>query len=335
MIERVKPFFKEEWLKKYNSKIKDYSYNENYIEAFENKLKKYFNCKYAFLVNSCTSALMLILMSLKLNPNDEVLIPDYGHPAVRNICEFLSIKYKTIDLDPLTLAMDLNLIKQSINKDTKALIHIETNGWLTSSINDLKEICEQNKLIFIEDAAPSFGQRYKEKLAGTFGDISAFSCSMSKTLFGGEGGLIIFNDDKYNIISSFQKANHSFNNLNVEMNFLISPLSSILLEIQFDDLDFILKERKNIYNCYLDNLNVYQTENVSNYYGVVSYFSEKAKLIHEKLKRIQIDSRIFSYPCINQLNNSINIQKCHIDLPSFIGLQEKTIHSICNIIKGV
>ena len=60
-----------------------------YISQLENKLKKYFNVKFAFLVSSGTAAIHLSYLSIGLKPKDEIIVPGFGYMAAANIAKLM------------------------------------------------------------------------------------------------------------------------------------------------------------------------------------------------------------------------------------------------------
>ena len=84
-----------------------------YISQLENKLKKYFNVKFAFLVSSGTAAIHLSYLSIGLKPKDEIIVPGFGYMAAANIAKLMGLKTKFADVDKKTYCISLNSIKMS------------------------------------------------------------------------------------------------------------------------------------------------------------------------------------------------------------------------------
>ena len=92
--------------------------------------------------------------------------------------------------------MDLNDLKNKINKNTRVIILTHYNG---NSVNfsELKKIIKNKNILIIEDAAQVYGSKYKNNLLGSYGDFSAFSFHQTKNLHCGSGGALILNNTKY------------------------------------------------------------------------------------------------------------------------------------------
>ena len=88
----------------------------NKIIKFETNLRNFFKCKYSLAVSNGTAALFLSLKALNLKKNDSIIISPFTFVAAANCCKLLNLKEKFIDIDPLTLNIDLNLVEKEIKK---------------------------------------------------------------------------------------------------------------------------------------------------------------------------------------------------------------------------
>ena len=88
----------------------------NKIIKFETNLRNFFKCKYSLAVSNGTAALFLSLKALNLKKNDSIIISPFTFVAAVNCCKLLNLKEKFIDIDPLTLNIDLNLVEKEIKK---------------------------------------------------------------------------------------------------------------------------------------------------------------------------------------------------------------------------
>lgn len=168
--------------------------DEEYRKKFEQKisLKYKRNC---VAVSSGTNALFLILKSLKLKKNDEVLVP-----CLSWLSTFAAVKYAGgipvgVDIND-DLQMSIDDLEKKITSKTRAVIFVHFTGLVTDLIR-IKKICSKKKITLIEDAAQVFGGRINNKLAGTFGDFSMFSFNPMKILNStGHMGIILFKKKK-------------------------------------------------------------------------------------------------------------------------------------------
>lgn len=161
-------------------------YTENFQKLFQN----FTNSKYSSIVSSCTAGLHLSCLALNIKKGDEVIVPAMTHVATAHAVEFTGARAVFCDINFDTGCIDTTKIIKKITKKTKAIIVVHMAGKI-ADIQNLKKICKQYKLKLIEDCAHSLGTRYKDKHAGTFGDLGVFSFYPTKQITTGEGGIVV------------------------------------------------------------------------------------------------------------------------------------------------
>lgn len=161
------------------------------VKKLEEKICEYIGCKYCVAVSSCTSGLMLVLKGLKLK--GEVILPSFtfsasGHVILWNNLTpvFADIKEDNYEIDPVS-------IEKLITPKTSAMLatHIFGNP---CNVSALEKVAKKHHLKLIFDAAHALGSKRGSKKVGVFGDAEVFSCSPTKLLTTGEGGLIATNN---------------------------------------------------------------------------------------------------------------------------------------------
>jgi len=161
------------------------------VKNLEEEIRKYVGSKYCIAVSSCTSGLMLVLKGLNLK--GEIILPSFtfsasGHVVLWNNLTpvFADIKEDTYEIDPAS-------IEKLITSKTSAILatHIFGNP---CNITALEKIAKKYRLKLIFDAAHGLGSKQGNKKVGVFGDAEVFSCSPTKLLTTGEGGLITTNN---------------------------------------------------------------------------------------------------------------------------------------------
>ncbi len=175
----------------------------NSVQLFENKISKWLGVKNAIMVNSGSSANLLLITSLLyrsfisknlLKPGDEVLVPALAWSTTVWPIVQLGLIPVFVDIDINTLAIDIKSAKKMISKKTKAVFLIHVLGQ-ACKMNDFVNFCKKNNLFLIEDCCESFGAFYKKKSIGTFGYGGSFSHYFSHHLTTIEGGTVITNND--------------------------------------------------------------------------------------------------------------------------------------------
>lgn len=173
------------------------------VLEFEQEFAKFVGAKYAMMTNSGSSANLLAVAALanhkyssKLFPGDEVLIPAVCWSTSLYPLIQYNLKPVFVDTDPKTLNIDLDDLERKITHKTRALMAVHVLG-NSCDMNRLMEIVKRYNLILIEDTCESLGTTFDGKYLGTFGEIGTFSTYYSHHLVtGGEGGMIVTNDDE-------------------------------------------------------------------------------------------------------------------------------------------
>ncbi|MBR4346226.1 MAG: UDP-4-amino-4,6-dideoxy-N-acetyl-beta-L-altrosamine transaminase [Oscillospiraceae bacterium] len=165
------------------------------VDEMERSLCEFTGARYAVAVNSGTSALHCACIAAGIGPGDEVITTPITFAASANCILYCGAKPVFADIDPETYNIDPESIKTKITDNTKAVIAVDFTGQAVQ-IDEIRKICQEHGLVFIEDAAHSIGTRYKGKYVGSLADMTCFSFHPVKTITGGEGGAILTNDEK-------------------------------------------------------------------------------------------------------------------------------------------
>jgi perosamine synthetase len=166
-----------------------------YLNKFEDDLAKKFNRNYVVAVNSGTSALHAALYALGIKSGDEVIVPPLTFSATAFAAIYLGAKPVFADVDIETFNICPKSIKQKISKKTKAIITVSLFG-LMPDMKEILKLKKKYKFMLLEDNAETIFSSYKNKISGTFGDMSIMSFQRSKHLTMGDGGAILTNSKK-------------------------------------------------------------------------------------------------------------------------------------------
>ena len=151
--------------------------------------------KYTVPVASATDALQFSLAAYNIGPGDEVLVSDFSWISSASCISMVGATPVFCDIDLDTYHVSLDSIKRMTTANTKALIYTHLFG----SMSDTTEIltyCKDNDIIFIEDAAQSYGSSLNGVEAGTIGDCSSFSFNSNKVIAGLNGGGVFLTDEQ-------------------------------------------------------------------------------------------------------------------------------------------
>lgn len=149
------------------------------------------------LTPSCTAALEMAALLIDIQPGDEVIMPSYTFVSTANAFVLRGAKIVFVDIRPDTMNIDESLIEAAITEKTRAIVPVHYAG-VSCEMDVIMAIANHHKLYVIEDAAQGMMSDYKGRALGTIGHIGTFSFHETKNYTsGGEGGLIIINDDKF------------------------------------------------------------------------------------------------------------------------------------------
>ena len=178
-------------LKKFEKIIKnnDFTLGKE-VDIFENNIKKLLKEKYVVAVGSGTDALMLSLKCLGVKEGDEVITTPYTFYATIGAIVTAGAKPVFVDVND-DYNIDPNMIEKKITKKTKAIMPVHWGGKVCEMDKILK-ISKKYKIPIVEDSCHGILAKYKNNLAGSFGDFGCFSLHPLKNLnVWGDGGFVI------------------------------------------------------------------------------------------------------------------------------------------------
>lgn len=147
-------------------------------------------------VNSATAGLHLALEALGIGPGDEVIAPTLTFTATVEVVRYLGADPVLVDVDPVTLNIDLGAIRAAITPRTKAIMPVHLYGNV-ADMDKINAFARKHNLFVIEDNAEAFGGSYKGKKTGTLSHIAGCSFCQNKTFTtGGEGGMVTTDDEE-------------------------------------------------------------------------------------------------------------------------------------------
>ncbi|MGN6195894.1 MAG: DegT/DnrJ/EryC1/StrS family aminotransferase [Ginsengibacter sp.] len=230
-----------------------------FVDKLEKILASYLHVKHAIAVANGTASLHLALIALGVREGDEVIVPALSYIATANVVELVGATPVFVDVSPDTFNIDVKQIEHKITDKTKCIIPVHEFG-LASDMHDVMKIAKKHSLQVIEDAACALGATYKEQYAGTFGDVGSFSFHPRKAITGGEGGLLVTNNDaladKFRILR-----NHGISMQNGKMKFVapgfnyrLTDFQAAMIFSQFQRLEQILSYKNKLAGVYFQEL---------------------------------------------------------------------------------
>jgi len=229
----------------------------------ESMLKKMVNVKHALLTTSGTHALELALMSIGIQPNDEVICPSFTFVSTANAI----VREKAVpvfaDIDEATLNIDVEDMKKRITQRTRAIIPVHYAG-ISCNMDEIMKIARKKRIAVVEDAAHGIGAKYKNKYLGTIGDIGCFSFHATKNIICGEGGALLTSDNTYyeNAEMGREKGTNrsaylkgkvdKYSWITKGSSYVLSDILASVLAEQLKKVNEVTKKRVWVFNYYLN-----------------------------------------------------------------------------------
>lgn len=324
----------------------DFNY---YVPRFAEEFAKYVGAKYAIPLTNGTNALFLATLALGIGKGDEVITPDLGYIVTANVIAQAGAIPVLVDIDPFTWTIDPVTMRKAITKKTKAIMPV----WMYGNAPMMEVICnlaDTYHLKIIEDACPAVGSYYRDKHAGTWGDVGCFSFQGAKLLAIGEGGMAVTNDkdvaDKINkLATAGRSTTREFWHDEVGYMAKMSEIQGALGLGQLSHVDDLIAKKKQIHGWYQDILGDLNPnyEHAEPNYWMPSIIVNNRDKVRGYLKENGIDTRPFFYP-ISEMGfykaryktpHSYKIGHHGINLPSGVKLTKEQVYHVAEKVTDV
>jgi perosamine synthetase len=320
-----------------------------YSKMFHDELLEIVGAKYGVFASNGTLALYLALKAIGIKPGDEVIVQNITFIASANAIEMIGAKPIFVDI----ISYDnpsIDLSKINITSKTKAIMICHLFGTACSNTTEVKEYCDNNGILLVEDAAQALAiTDNNKKHCGTFGKVGTFSFYADKTITTGEGGFVVTDDKEVYEEMLFlrnqgRKNSGTFIHPQIGYNFRITDMQGALGLSQLKKLSYIINTKQEIYKKYYSQLNNYVDflEINGNFTHIpfrVVVFVEDAEKTIKSMSKHGIEGRSVFFPLNNQpcYNNQKDelfekSEKCYkkgICLPTWIGLSNDEIDYVC------
>lgn len=296
-----------------------------FISRFENNFSKYCECNFGISTMNGTTAIHLALATLGIKAGDEVLVS-----SLTNMATFFAVVYQgaipiPIDIELDTWNLNPELLEKKITKKTKAILVVHLFGHPVD-MDPVLAIARKYKLYVVEDAAQAHGAEYKGKKVGSLGDVGCFSFYANKVITTGEGGMIVTNSEGLASRARSLKSlgygrKNKFMHEVIGFNYRMTNVQAAIGTAQLENIDFILKRKRDIADFYIDHLSDIQelkfpveknyAKNVYWMFHIVlgESFAGRRDLVTNLLKEKGIETRESFIPG--------NMQKLFIDAYGF------------------
>lgn len=346
-MNEVKSLWDSRWLTNMGAKHKE----------LQKQLKEYMSVDNIDLLTNGHMAIELTLQALNLS--GEVITTPFTfasttHAIVRN-----GLTPVFCDIDPIDFTMDVTKLESLITDKTTAIVPVHVYGNVCN-IEEFERIAKKYDLKVVYDAAHTFGETYKGKGIGSFGDASCFSFHATKVFNTIEGGAVCYRDKElgerlYNLKNFGIRGPEVVESVgaNAKMNEFCAAMGICNLR----HIDKEIAKRKAVVERYREHLegveglqlNPIQKEVTSNYAYFPVIFNEKVfgasrNEVAERLAEQGVFTRKYFYPLtntfdcfrgqfdVNETPIALHISKRVLTLPLYADLALEDVDRICNII---
>jgi dTDP-4-amino-4,6-dideoxygalactose transaminase len=165
------------------------------VERFQEEFAAACGVRHVIALANGTVALELALRAYGIGPGDEVVVTPRTFIASASCAVLQGAHPVFAEVDRASQNMTVETIRAVLTPRTRAIIAVHLAGW-PCEMDKIMALAKERGLIVIEDCAQAHGARFGERPVGTFGHAAAFSFCQDKIMTtGGEGGLLLTNDD--------------------------------------------------------------------------------------------------------------------------------------------
>jgi len=162
------------------------------VAELENMFREAAGAEHAIAVNNGTTALILALEVLDLEPGDEVITTPFTFAATLNAIIESGATARFVDIDDDFL-LDVDLVNFSVNDRTKVILPVHLFGQMVDMKGLEGALKTRSDITILEDAAQAVGARFNGRPAGSYG-LGCFSLYATKNVGAGEGGVVTTNE---------------------------------------------------------------------------------------------------------------------------------------------
>lgn len=233
------------------------------VGAFESEFADYVGSAHAVAVANGTAALHVAMLAAGVGPGDEVVVPAITFVASANAARYVGADVRFADIDPATLLIDVDSVRELLTERTKAIVSVDYAG-MPCDYDGLRELASRHGLVLIEDACHAPGATYGDSSVGSIADLTAFSFHPVKHLTTGEGGMVTTEDEEiaarlrtfrnHGISSDFRKREEAgtweFDQVELGFNYRIADINCALGRSQLTKQPEWVEKRRDVADRY-------------------------------------------------------------------------------------
>lgn len=348
-IEEIRDMWDSHWLTNMGPKHK----------KLQEELRSYMGVENVDLLTNGHMALELSLQALGLPDGGEVITTPFTFASTTHAIVRCGLKPVFCDIDPVTFTMDPVQLESLITDYTCAIMPVHVYGNVCD-VEQIERIARKYELKVIYDAAHTFGETYKGRGVGSFGDVSCFSFHATKVFNSIEGGCVCYRDKRFGE-RLYDLKNFGIHGpedvvsvgANAKMNEFCASMGLCNLRHVDEDIakraKVAARYRERLGGVEGIQLNAAQPDMTPNYAYFPVVFEEKVfgasrAEVYDRLAENGIIARKYFYPLTNSFRAyhgqfdvsmtpvALHISKRVLTLPMYADLALEDVDRICDLI---
>jgi perosamine synthetase len=327
-----------------------------FIERFQAGFAGYIGAPQALAVSNGTVALHLALATLGLGAGDEIIVPSLTYISPVNAIRYVGATPVFADSDPVTWQVNVDDVAARITPRTRAIIVVHLYGQACDMVA-LAALANAHSLLLIEDCAEALGTRIGGRHVGTFGDIATFSFFGNKTITTGEGGMVVARGAAHQKLALKLRGQGLADDREywhdvVGFNFRMTNICAAIGLAQLERAEDFIARKRILAEAYTRELQglplVLQAEvaGTTPSFWMCSLLTndpEQRDHLRRALREQGIETRPFFHPVHTMpmyaqgqtgLTVAVDLGARGINLPSWPGLGEEGVQTVCAAIRG-
>jgi dTDP-4-amino-4,6-dideoxygalactose transaminase len=265
--------------------------NGQYTKACQKFFEDQYGFEKSLLTTSCTDALEMAALLLRIESGDEVIVPSYTFVSTAVAFVRQGARIRFCDSRPDHPGMDESQIESLITPRTKAIVVVHYAG-VACDMDPILALARKHNLAVVEDAAQAVDAFYKGRPLGGLGNLGCFSFHETKNVISGEGGLLAINRREYseraeilwekgtNRASFFRGEVNKYGWVDIGSSFLPAETVSAFLFAQLENLRSIQARRSEIWNRYQERLAPLEAKGLFRCPHIPSFASNNAHMFY-------------------------------------------------------
>lgn len=329
-----------------------------FVNRFEESIREFTGAQHSLALSSATAALHLALRVLGISKDDYVLASSFTFIGSVSSIMYQGAKPIFVDSDE-SWNLSPKLLKEAIQrapKKPKALIVTHLYGQV-AKLDEIQQICKNEGIYLIEDAAESLGATYDERQSGTVGDMGVYSFNGNKILSTSGGGMLVSNNEAWIEKAKFLSTQAREDYLHYEheeygYNYRMSNVLAAIGVAQMEVLEKRVGRRREIFELYEKEFASIQEVSFmpeldesrgNRWLTTLTFEKSDPRKVIEALEKENIESRplwkpmhlqpLFKDTMVIEDGTSQKLFEKGLCLPSGSSMSDEDVLCVCDIVK--